>query len=259
MRFILFMFTLLFSILTSGQELQSTWYFQSITDSAGITVKPCEPTDSLVILPNQTFFYSIDTLNLYAEGSYLDSNKQVSFSYKLPADTVRNYFYEVEDSLLTLEENGVFFKFLAKQDKEQVHAAPFQAEQSSNRLIAILRGVLGITFLIAIAYLLSTNRKKINWRLVLNALLIQVVFALAILKVPFIQSIFEWLSSGFVQILAFTLEGSEFLFGGLVADTRSFGYIFAFQVLPTIIFFSALTSLLFYYGLLQKLYTVLHG
>ena len=78
-------------------------------------------------------------------------------------------------------------------------------------------------------------------------------FTIGILKVPFIQSGFEWLSSIFVIILGFTRDGSLFLFGGLIDNMDSFGYIFAFQVLPTIIFFSALTSVLFYYGILQKI------
>ena len=80
----------------------------------------------------------------------------------------------------------------------------------------------------------------------------QLIFAVCILKVPFVQNGFEWLSSIFVTILGFTREGSLFLFGGLIENTESFGYIFAFQVLPTIIFFSAITSVLFYYGILQK-------
>ena len=81
----------------------------------------------------------------------------------------------------------------------------------------------------------------------------QLIFAICILKVPYVQNGFEWLSSIFVTILGFTREGSLFLFGGLIENTESFGYIFAFQVLPTIIFFSAITSVLFYYGILQKL------
>jgi CNT family concentrative nucleoside transporter len=115
------------------------------------------------------------------------------------------------------------------------------------------RGILGIIVLIFIAFLFSKNRKNIDWHLVWKGLLIQIVFAILILKVPIIQNGFEWLSSVFVTILGFTREGSIFLFGDIISNTDSFGFIFAFQVLPTIIFFSALTSLLFYFGLLQKL------
>ena len=115
---------------------------------------------------------------------------------------------------------------------------------------SLLRGILGIISLLVVAVAFSRNRRGINWSQVVKGLVIQIVFAVLILKVPFIQNGFEWLSSIFVTILGFTREGSLFLFGDIVRD--NFGYIFAFQVLPTIIFFSALTSLLFYYGILQK-------
>jgi CNT family concentrative nucleoside transporter len=117
----------------------------------------------------------------------------------------------------------------------------------------IFRGLIGLLSLIFFAYLFSRNRKAINWSLVFKGLLIQIVLAILILKVQFVKDGFEWLSSIFVTILGFTREGSLFLFGDLVENVNSFGFIFAFQVLPTILFFSALTSLLFYYGILQKL------
>ena len=117
---------------------------------------------------------------------------------------------------------------------------------------SLLRGILGIATLLLVAFAFSRNRKGIDWKLVAKGLLIQIIFAVLILKVPFVQSGFEWLSSIFVTILGFTREGSLFLFGDLVGNMNSFGFIFAFQVLPTILFFSALTSLLFYYGILQK-------
>jgi CNT family concentrative nucleoside transporter len=116
----------------------------------------------------------------------------------------------------------------------------------------LLKGVLGIATLLLIAFAFSRNRKGIDWKLVAKGLGIQILFAVLILKVPFIQNGFEWVSSIFVVILGFTREGSLFLFGDLVGNIDSFGFIFAFQVLPTILFFSALTSLFFYYGILQK-------
>ena len=118
---------------------------------------------------------------------------------------------------------------------------------------SLLRGILGIFSLLLIAFVFSRNRKEIDWKLVAKGLGIQILFAILILKVPFIQNGFEWISSIFVVILGFTREGNLFLFGNLVENIDSFGFIFAFQVLPTILFFSALTSLFFYYGILQKL------
>jgi CNT family concentrative nucleoside transporter len=116
---------------------------------------------------------------------------------------------------------------------------------------SFFRGILGLFVLISILLALSSNRKLISWKLILSALILQFVFAFSILKIPIIAGFFETISKIFVVILNFTKQGSGFVFGNLL-DTSSFGFIFAFQILPTIIFFSALTSLLFYLGVLQK-------
>lgn len=117
----------------------------------------------------------------------------------------------------------------------------------------IARGIIGISAIVFIAFLFSSHRKKISWKLVLGGLGLQIFFAIAVLKIPFVVAIFESVSKVFVEILGFTRAGSEFLFGGLITNMDSFGFIFAFQVLPTIIFFSALTSLFYYLGILQKI------
>ena len=114
----------------------------------------------------------------------------------------------------------------------------------------ILRGLLGLAALIFIAYLFSSNRKQIAWKVVGIGLTIQLLLAIGVLQVPFIRSFFEFVGGIFVVILNSTSAGTEFLFGEFV-DTSKFGYIFALQVLPTIIFFSAITSLLFYLGIIQ--------
>lgn len=117
---------------------------------------------------------------------------------------------------------------------------------------SIFRGIIGILFLIGIAYLFSNNRRAISWRVVGIGLAFQIILAFSILKIPAVAWIFETAGKIFVVILDFTHEGSEFLLGGLL-DVSSYGFIFAFQVLPTIIFFSALTSLFFYLGIIQKI------
>lgn len=126
------------------------------------------------------------------------------------------------------------------------------SETGTTKIITILRGLLGIAVLVAIAFIFSTNRRAISWRVVGTGLLIQVLLAISVLQVPFVMDFFEFIGSIFIVILNFTKAGSEFLLGGLM-NVDSFGFIFAFQVLPTIIFFSALTSLLFYLGIIQKL------
>ncbi|WP_240964432.1 NupC/NupG family nucleoside CNT transporter [Flavivirga algicola] len=117
---------------------------------------------------------------------------------------------------------------------------------------SLWRGALGMLSLIFLAFLFSSNRKAINWKIVGIGLAFQLLIAIGVLKVEFIKGIFEFIGGLFVEVLEFTRAGSKFLFEGLVVDMDTFGFIFAFQVLPTIIFFSALTSVLFYLGIIQK-------
>ena len=113
------------------------------------------------------------------------------------------------------------------------------------------RGLLGLVVILILAWLFSSDRKAIQWKVVGVGIGAQLLLALAILKVSFVQSFFEFFGKIFVKILDFTRDGSVFLFGDML-KVDSFGFIFAFQVLPTIIFFSALTSVLFYFGIIQK-------
>ena len=114
----------------------------------------------------------------------------------------------------------------------------------------ITRGLLGMVVLLAIAVACSSNRKKIPWKTVGIGLLIQLTLAIGILRVRWVQQIFEGIGKLFVSILDFTNAGSIFLFGDLM-NADSFGFIFVFQILPTIVFFASLTSLLFYLGVIQ--------
>ena len=118
--------------------------------------------------------------------------------------------------------------------------------------MAILNSILGIVFIFLVAFLLSNNKKKINWRLVATGLGLQIIFALIILKVPFGRKVFEAASGFITRILDFTAEGTTFLFGNLT-DQATFGSIFALNVLPTIIFFSALMGILYYLGIMQAI------
>ncbi len=113
-----------------------------------------------------------------------------------------------------------------------------------------LRGILGLAALIGFAYLFSTNKKAIDWRLVGIGLLLQIIFALLITKVGFVATGFDFISEKFVKFLSFSTDGAKFLFGDLA--TNKLGFIFAFQVLPTVIFFSTVSAGLYYLGVLQK-------
>ncbi len=134
-------------------------------------------------------------------------------------------------------------------------------------IISILRGILGIAVLLAFCYALSSHRSKVDWRLVGGGMLLQIILALLILKVPFIYAIFKYISELFVTLLSYTDEGAAFVFGTWpdqsYIQTMDFstgemiihqiGYMFAFKVLPTVVFFSAFSAILYYYGILQKI------
>jgi CNT family concentrative nucleoside transporter len=113
-----------------------------------------------------------------------------------------------------------------------------------------LRGAAGLLFLIMVAFLFSRNKRAIDWKLVGIGILLQVIFGLLITKVDLVNDLFNIVSTGFVKFLSFSGDGARFLFGDLAGT--SFGFIFAFQVLPTIIFFSTISSGLYYLGVLQK-------
>ncbi|MCX6167994.1 MAG: NupC/NupG family nucleoside CNT transporter [Ignavibacteriales bacterium] len=129
--------------------------------------------------------------------------------------------------------------------------------------ISLLRGIGGIIILLGIAFIFSNNKRKINWRLVATGITIQILFAIFILHSETLRHWFfplgwpkdlvNWLGTAIVSLLGFTIEGSKFVFGKLANSygPDSLGFYFAFQVLPTIIFVSALTSLLYYLGILQ--------
>ena len=121
---------------------------------------------------------------------------------------------------------------------------------------AIGRGLLGMIAILFIAWVFSLDRKRIHWPTIGKALLIQLLIAVGVLWVPAIQTVFEVFGKCFVAVLDWTKAGSTFLFGDLM-DPSKFGFIFAFQILPTITFFSALTSLFFYLGILQKVVWVM--
>ena len=113
------------------------------------------------------------------------------------------------------------------------------------------RGLLGIITVLVIAYIFSNQKNKIAWKTVILALLSQLLIGILILKVPFIQSMFEKAGAIFVKLIDFTREGTIFVFGDLLKP-KTTSYIWAFEILPTVIFFSAITSILFYFGIIQK-------
>ena len=136
-----------------------------------------------------------------------------------------------------------------EQNKEIILSQGFSLE-------SLTRGLIGMLVLILIAFFFSNNRKAINWKTASIGLIIQIILAIAVLKINWIKMIFESAGRVFVKILDFTMEGTKFLFGDLVS-VENFGNVFIFSILPTVIFFAALTSILFYFGVIQKVVKVM--
>ena len=241
MRFCFFLvFALSFTKISAEENIFGTWSFEAIfheKSNKNENLKPIGPKDFLKINLDNSFEYKIDSLELEAKGKFTIENDILVLNYTSPKDTIRLYKLSIQKDRMTLIEDDIIFEFKKIQ---------------KNWINDIFRGILGLASLVLLLFAFSRNKGSVKWGLVFKGIIIQILFAICILKVPVVMNIFEYVSKTFVVILNFTEQGSLFLFGSLISDTESFGYIFAFQVLPTIIFFSSLTSVLFYYGILQK-------
>jgi CNT family concentrative nucleoside transporter len=123
-------------------------------------------------------------------------------------------------------------------------------------ILSILHGFFGLAVVVGIAFLFSNNKRKVNWRLVATGIALQFLFAFIVIKTEIGRSVFHAISGGFVKLLEFTTEGAMFVFGSLAigpASPGTMGFFFAFQVLPTIIFFAALMSVFYYLGIMQRI------
>tara|TARA_R110002074_G_scaffold263264_1_gene435365 strand:+ start:4895 stop:6610 length:1716 start_codon:yes stop_codon:yes gene_type:complete len=228
----------------TAQELEKTWESQS---SESIY-------SSLEFKKGEFNFYSNSKKNL--KGDYMYQNNLLVLYYNDSINSIKRYkISELTDSTLVFSGKDIHFNLVsAKKDilKTKDKAASDSIIPSQGFTFSSLwRGILGMITLIFISFLFSSNRKAINWKTVGIGLAFQLIIAVGVLKITFVKTAFEYVGEGFIAILGFTQAGSEFLFGGML-DVNSFGFIFAFQVLPTIIFFSALTSVLFYLGIIQK-------
>jgi len=251
----------LISLITVGQSIEKDWKFESIKNNSGVSLVNVSPSDSFSLKDGEFNYSLLSKDSLVAKGSYIHQNNLLTLNYSLPKDTVRSYkIVGITDSILTLSENETIYSFSAIKKSKEIAAT-----EAKNKILpskgfsvnSLWRGVLGMFVLLIISFLFSANRRAVDWRKVGIGLSIQLIIAIGVLKVNFIQTIFNFIGSIFIEILEYTKAGSEFLFAGMISDMDKFGYIFAFQVLPTIIFFSALTSLLFYLGVIQWLVKIL--
>ena len=251
----------LISLITVGQSIEKDWKFESIKNNSGVSLVNVNPSDSFSLKDGEFNYSLLSKDSLVAKGSYIHQNNLLTLNYSLPKDTVRSYkIVGITDSILTLSENETIYSYRAIKKSKEIAAI-----EAENKILpskgfsmnSLWRGVLGMFVLLIISFLFSANRRAVDWRKVGIGLSIQLIIAIGVLKVNFIQTIFNFIGSIFIEILEYTKAGSEFLFAGMISDMDKFGYIFAFQVLPTIIFFSALTSLLFYLGVIQWLVKIL--
>lgn len=199
--------------------------------------------------------YSAVLNKSFSKGFWMQNNALLIFKQKAPTNV--DIYYEIvehSDTILKLKNGSRVYAYISNLHpdfvtKETSIGTIIKSEGFS--MTSLWKGLLGMFTLIIIAFLFSSNRKAIRWKTVGLGLTFQLVIAIGVLKIDFIKGAFEGVGKVFINILDFTRAGSEFLFSG-VMDIDSYGFIFAFQVLPTIIFFSALTSVLFYLGIIQK-------
>jgi CNT family concentrative nucleoside transporter len=232
-----------------SQSISKTWQPEANKEAS----QSLFPSNSQLNLEDGRFEISEKASDsTLAEGDYLYQNNLLVFFFQ---DSIRNCrINELTDSTMVLAEGQERYSFKEGLRKTSeiipVEAAKEIIPSAGFSTQSILRGALGMLALFFIAFIFSSNRRAINWKTIGIGLFAQLLLAIGVLKVPFIQKAFEFVGNIFVLILDFTAAGSEFLLGGMM-DVDSFGFIFLFQVLPTIIFFSALTSVLFYLGVIQ--------
>lgn len=243
----------------NAQDINKTWEIQSLQNKDGENVISVSNTDKLS-LNNGEFQFCIAAPHLDASGDYIYQNNLLVFYYNKPTDSIQKYkISELTDSTLVFKAKDITYSLKTPTTLEKAMTALAKTGDSEGiissqgfTINSLWRGLLGMLSLIFIAFLFSNNRKAIDWKIVGLGLVFQMIIAVGVLKVPFVKGVFEFIGGLFISVLDFTRAGSQFLFDGLVMDMDTFGFIFAFQVLPTIIFFSALTSLLFYLGIIQK-------
>lgn len=246
---LMFIFALLVNICFADNQIAGDWSFTSIKNQDSEQVVEVTKEDFIRFSDtDHTFYYQLASKNnLEAKGTWSLEDDHIVFKYYSPKDTTRTYEFLNMGKTLKLIENGITYKFTKKEEPILIK------DETSNTFVNIVRGFVGILVLIGLAYVSSTNRKAIDWKLVAKGLLIQLVFALLVLKVEFVALGFEFVSKAFVTVIDFTHEGTEFLFASFITGNIESSLInFAIKVLPTVIFFSALSSLMYYWGILQK-------
>ena len=232
MKIRLFCLFFLGTLLISAQSIEKKWIWD---------------TENYIELNQGNYKLSIVKDSMAETGNYIQQDSFVML-FSDNSSVRRIHIQSVTDSTFHFSLDGK--EILAIQQKIKQNSKAQLKPNIGITSSGIIRGIIGMMILLLVAYIFSSNRKKIRWKTVGIGLSLQLLLAIGVLRVSWVKWIFEKVGSIFVLILDFTRAGSEFLLGNLL-DTSTFGFIFIFQILPTIIFFSALTSLLFYFGVIQ--------
>jgi len=218
------------------------WSFDTKKKGLDLTVYT---TDFEAIVDSSKVRINAEDINFvhYSEGEEIVIENASSMQ---PIES-ENFTASIDHGRLILSRNGKKYAF---------HRPVIQPKASTMEFhpMSILRGLLGITFLIVIAWLFSANRRGINWNLTTKGIILQFIIAFLVLKVPLVEDLFNGISWFFVEVIQKTDAGINFLFAQVGTDeVQGPLETFAIKVLPTIIFFSALVSLFYYWGILQKI------
>ncbi|MEE2700273.1 MAG: nucleoside transporter C-terminal domain-containing protein [Bacteroidota bacterium] len=239
------------TLFSNSQNIEGEWDFDYILPDSvktGENLKPISAEDKMQIGADGTFHYEIIQSNLIANGKWELVENSLSFHYNLPKEMTRTYQIKTDENTLVLNENGIDYSFVKSDVKPRIIAT------SGISISSLFRGLLGVISLLIIAFLCSRNRKAIDWNLVAKGLGVQLIFAILILKVPFVSRGFEFIGKIFTKIISFTQDGTMFLFksfeSGLIESPLM---NFVVMILPTVIFFSALTALFYYWGILPRI------
>ncbi|HIK62381.1 MAG TPA: Na+ dependent nucleoside transporter, partial [Flavobacteriales bacterium] len=237
------------SIFSFSQDIVGKWNFDYILANSietGENLKSISEGDFMQINEDGSFNYTLAAIPLDANGSWKLAENTLTLNYKTPSDTIRFYNVTLLKNALVLNENGVNFSF------QRAVVAPIATSGFS--ISSLFRGILGIISLLLIAFLFSRNRKGIDWELVGKGLGIQILFAILILKVSIVSSAFEFVGKIFAKIISFTQDGTMFLFSSFETGLIESPLMnFVVMILPTVIFFSALTSLFYYWRIIPKI------
>ena len=199
---------------------------------------------TLELNKNGTFTNNDTVLTNQTQGTWAIKNKKITFTSQLDSSLVSNQF-----NIIYSSDNKITF---LKEDTRFSYHDELSSAGTGITFSSITRGFLGLGMLFLMGYLFSKNRKKINWGIVARGTALQIGLALLILKVPFVSIIFDWLSKAFTKLINFSHDGANFLFRSI--GTEQIDPMlknFMTWILPSIIFFAAISSLLYYFGILQ--------